>query len=133
MRYTLALLFIIQSIGWAETAQVWKTKREDLVTVSGTLLHTDKLPETDGKEVGAKIRLKTETGVLNVHVGPMWFSTVKNAAPQIGDPITVVGIRMSLDKKSDLIAREVQINGKTFTVWEKAGRRLGSQPTNEDK
>lgn len=127
MRYLLGVFLLAVSIGLSETAQSWKTKREDLVTVRGTVLHTDRIPESDGKEVGAKLRLETASGILNVHVGPMWFTTVKDEAPKIGEPITVVGIRMSLDKKSDLVAREVQINGKKFTVWEREGRNLSGE------
>lgn len=127
MRYSLLYFLLIQSVGFSETTQAWKTKREELVTISGTVLRTDRLPESDGKEVGAEIQLKTQEGVLNVHVGPMWYSAVRNSAPQIGDPLTVVGIRMSFDKKPDLVAKEVQINGKKFTVWEKEGRSLSDR------
>lgn len=131
--FLLILLLNIPSYaGEAPTVKnsgAWTSRRQEPVTVSGKVLRTDRLPEGADKEVGANIQLDTAEGVLNVHVGPMWFTNVRDAAPKIGEPMTVVGFRFTFDKKPDVIAKEVTINGKTFTVWEKTDRAVTNEPT----
>lgn len=73
------------------------------------------------------MQLDTQKGVFNVHIGPMWWTHVRDAAPNVGDPVTIVGFRVSFDKKPTIVAKEITINGKVFTVWEKADRAVSGK------
>ena len=132
-------LFFLGSLCIAEqgtalkSGGAWTTRSQEPVTISGNVLRTDRLPENTNEEVGANIQLDTEQGVLNVHVGPMWFSNVRDAAPKIGEPMTVIGFRFSFDEKPAVVAHEVTINGKTFTVWEKSDRSLTKESVVGDR
>ena len=115
-------IFLIPILFASCTCLAEPTRNQERVTVNGTIL---RLPE--GNEEGANIQLNTNEGVLNIHVGPMWFSRVRDSVPRVGDPMTVVGFRFTFNKKPEVIAKEVTINGKTFTVWEKTDRAVSHE------
>jgi hypothetical protein len=76
--------------------------------------------------------LKTDSGTLAVHVGPSAYIARQQFTFAKGDPVEVVGSKVSMAGKDMLLAREITKDGKTLVVrnaqgvpkW--AGGRHGS-------
>lgn len=81
---------------------------------------------------GTHLDLKTESGVLDVHLGPSSYLASKGFTFAKGDHIEVTGWKQTFQGHDAIIAREVNIDGKVLTLrnaqgipeWS-GGRRRG--------
>jgi len=91
-------------------------------TITGTV--EDVLHPQMGRMNGTHLLVKTETGTIEVHVGPSNFVTNAGFTFAKGDSIQVLGSKKTIDGKEAVIAREVTRDGKTLTLRDKTGRPL---------
>jgi hypothetical protein len=90
------------------------------VTLKGTLEAVDR-HESPGGWQGVHLRLKTDGGVIDVHVGPSWFVQEKGFAFAPGDALEVLGSRVALEGTDSLLAREIRRGGKTLVLRDARG------------
>ena len=60
--------------------------------------------------------LKTDSGSIEVHVGPSDYIAGKGFAFAKGDAIEVVGSKVVMQNKDTLLAREIVRDGKTLEL-----------------
>jgi hypothetical protein len=77
--------------------------------------------------MGTHLLLKTQSGPLNVMVGPSSYLAEKNFSFAKGDEISVTGSKVSFRGREELIAREIQKGGKTLTLRNQDGTPLWSR------
>jgi hypothetical protein len=83
-----------------------------------------------------EVLLKTDQGILRVHLGPSRYLKEQKFAVKAGDTLEATGSKVTLNNQPALIAREVKVNGKTlklrddqgFPVWRGMGRGSGMGP-----
>ena len=92
------------------------------ITLTGTV--QDVLHPQMGQMKGTHLLLKTETEMIEIHVGPSNFVSSKGFTFAKGDSIQVLGSKVTIDGKEALIAREVTKDSKTLTLRDKTGRPL---------
>jgi hypothetical protein len=86
------------------------------ITVKGTVEEVKQYPSRRGWRTGQHVTLKTDTGTLDVPLGPTnWWK--KNGVELVkGDSIEVTGSKSKVDGAEVLIAREVKKGEKTVTL-----------------
>jgi DNA/RNA endonuclease YhcR with UshA esterase domain len=94
-------------------------------TVTGLVEEVQTLPGK-GANTGTHLMLKTEKGMLDVHVGPTAYLSSKGFTFAKGDTVEVLGSKVTLDGKDAVIAREVKSSGKTLTLRNAAGKPMWS-------
>ena len=85
------------------------------VTMNGTVEAVNQLKGPRGW-AGTHLSLKTDTGTIDVHVGPSWFLTQNKVSLDKGDQIEVTGSKVKFDDKDAVIARELKKDGTTITL-----------------
>lgn len=84
-------------------------------TVSGTVQEVKNLANRRGG--GTHLALKTEAGVVDVHVGPSWYVAEQQFTLAAGDEVQVTGSKVG----EAVIAREIKKEGKTLVLRDAAG------------
>ena len=74
------------------------------------------------EEAGLKLRLATKEGEVTVYVGPSWFLSKNAFNLTQGEPITVVGIRIPLEKMGGVMASEISRSGEKLILREPSGK-----------
>ncbi len=91
-------------------------------TVTGQV---EKLEELNmGPSGGMKFqeaRLKTEKGTLLVHLAPTWYLDQQKFALKAGDTVKVTGSQVTLNNQPGIIAKDVEVNGKTLKLRDDQG------------
>jgi len=72
--------------------------------------------------MGIHLMVKTETGTIEVHLGPSSYVTQQGFAFAKGDAVEVAGSKVTIAGAPAVIAREVVKDGKTLTLRDKTGR-----------
>lgn len=103
-------------------------------TITGTVEDVLHPPANNGM-VGTHVNLKTQDGVIEVHVGPEAFIAKQNFSIEKGDALTVTGSKQVIAEKNVLIAREVKKGNKVLTLRDANGipkwSRRSSSNTNQ--
>jgi mono/diheme cytochrome c family protein len=94
-------------------------------TVKGTVEEVKQLPMRGGPG-GTHVTLKTDKGVLDVHLGPSAFLAERHFEISKGDQIEVTGSKMSIDGTEALVAREVKKGSQVLTLRNANGIPLWS-------
>jgi hypothetical protein len=97
------------------------------VTLNG-IIQTVVTKHTKGVPVGMHLLVSGPEGVVDAHVGPFLNKQAKEALRE-GTPIRIVGAKTSIRGKSYLLARQLTVDGHTFTVRSRHGL-LAPQPSN---
>jgi len=79
---------------------------------------------------GTHLTLKTDSGSLDVHVGPSWFLEQNKLSFAKGDEISVTGSKVKYGETDALLAREITKTdqkvtlrtAKGFPLWSRHGR-----------
>ena len=90
------------------------------ITTSGTVEGITHPAGYNGM-AGTHVSLKTQDGVLEVHLGPEAFLTRQNFSIAKGDTLTVTGSKQVLAGQNVLIAREVKKDDKVLTLRDANG------------
>lgn len=86
------------------------------VEIKGTVEEVKEVPKTRGGAVGLHLLVKTEQGVMEVHLGPKSFAEKQQFTFAKGDQLEVIGSKVKNSNADALIAREVKKGGKTLTL-----------------
>ena len=89
-------------------------------TITGTVqdvLH----PSAYNGMVGTHVNLKTQNGVIEVHVGPEAFIAKQNFSIEKGDTLTVTGSKQVIAGQNELIARDVKKGDKVLILRDDNG------------
>ncbi len=113
------------------------------VTVSGTV---DDVQQMTGKGsagqtwtcprgwTGTHLMLRTDVGILPVHVGPSAYLAAKNFTIAKGDKLTILGSKVQYQRSDVLVAKRIAKGNEVLTLRNSAGFpmwtgfRLGSTP-----
>ena len=85
------------------------------VTVKGTVEDVQQQQGMHGW-MGTHLLLKTDSGTLNVHVGPSAYIAKNQFSFAKGDVLEVVGAEVAIQGKDALLAREIVKDGKTLVL-----------------
>jgi DNA/RNA endonuclease YhcR with UshA esterase domain len=85
------------------------------VTVKGTV---EEVQQLQGRNawMGTHLLLKTDSGTMDVHVGPADYIAKNQFSFAKGDAIEVVGSKVTIQDKDALLAREIVKDGKTLVL-----------------
>jgi DNA/RNA endonuclease YhcR with UshA esterase domain len=86
-------------------------------TVKGTVEEVQQIPGQRGG-TGTHLMLKTNSGTLDVHVGPTSFVSNQQFSFAKGDEVEVTGSQAG---SNTLIAREIKKDGKVLTLRNQQG------------
>ena len=92
------------------------------VTLHGSV---QSVQDYDCKVSGAKgghITVKTENGVLEVHVGPAQFMKDYDIHFTVGDAVTLVGDPVTFDGRKAMLVREIHRGQDRYTLRDKDGK-----------
>lgn len=78
---------------------------------------------------GTHLMLKTDTGVLEVHVAPLRFLQGNGVSFNKGDQLAVVGSMVIYQDHDAMIARKITRGDETFAFRQPDGRPLWVEPS----
>ena len=102
-------------------------------TVKGTVEEVKQVAGQHGWN-GTHLMLKTDVGILPVHVGPSAYLAAKNFAIAKGDKLTILGSKVQYQRSDVLVAKRITKGSEVLTLRNSAGFpmwtgfRLGSTP-----
>jgi hypothetical protein len=86
------------------------------VTVKGTVEEVKEYPSRSGWRTGQHVMLKTDSGSLDVHLGPTDYWKKNGFEIAKGDSIEVTGSKSKVDDAEVVLAREVKKGEKAVTL-----------------
>lgn len=113
------------------------------VTVSGTVDDVQQMTGTGSAGqtwtcplgwTGTHLMLKTDVGILPVHVGPSAYLAAKNFTIAKGDKLSILGSKVQYRRSDVLVAKRITKGNEVLTLRNSAGFpmwtgfRLGSTP-----
>lgn len=90
-------------------------------TVAGEVVDVDEVSMGKGLQKGIHLKLKTEQGMIPVHLGPSWYLERQDTRIMAGDRVEVKGARVSFDGKPAIIAAEVKKGDEVLKLRDAAG------------
>ncbi len=97
---------------------------QTVTTVTGQVEKLEELSMGPSGGMGMKFqeaRLKTEKGSLLVHLGPTWYLDQQKFALKAGETLKVTGSQVTLNNQPAIIAKDVEVNGKTLKLRDDQG------------
>lgn len=91
------------------------------VTVKGTVEEVKEYPSRSSWRTGQHVTLKTDSGSLDVHLGPTDYWKKNGFELAKGDAIEVTGSKSKVDDVEVLIAREVKKGAKAVILRDAQG------------
>jgi len=116
--------------GVTQMAPMYNTRTES--TIKGTVEAVEEVTgegrmggRMDGRSMsGTHIVLETETGSVEVHLGPSAFLEEKKLKLAEGDTVEVLGSRVTMGAKEVVLAREIKCGEDSWTLRDASGRPL---------
>lgn len=90
-------------------------------TVAGEVMSVDEVSMGKGPKKGIHLKLKTDQGIIPVHLGPSWYLERQDTRIVTGDRVEVKGARVSLDGKPAIVAAEVRKGDEVLQLRDAAG------------
>lgn len=90
-----------------------------VTTVSGTVEAVERGPRGGGQ--GVHVQLKTADGMVDVHLGPVWFLDEQKLTVAKGDALVITGSKRESGARSFVIAKEVQKGETSVTLRDDRG------------
>jgi hypothetical protein len=119
---------VMAQTGTGAASPMYDVKTE--TTIKGTVENVELVPGTGGRGRhalgGTHLTVKTEKETFAVHVGPTAYLTEKGITPARGDTLEILGSRITIDKESVVIARQIKKGDVTWTLRDASGRPLWS-------
>jgi len=91
-----------------------------VVTLTGTVENVTQ-QTTSGRWSGTHLSLKTDDGIIDVHLGPTRFLKDQGLTVTAGQKIEVTGSKIKYQNTDALIARTVKVGEKTFELRDEQG------------
>lgn len=90
-------------------------------TISGTVESVDKFTPMRGMGYGIHLMVKTDKGIIPVHLGPGWYIERQAMKFAKGDKVEVKGSRVTFNGKPAIIAQEVKKDDGTLILRDDTG------------
>ncbi len=132
-RYVVSLMILsligVMPLLWAQGRmgggrRLYDVKSE--VKVAGSVEEVQQFTGRRGWS-GTHLVLRTDSGTLDVHVGPTAYIEKQQFSFAKGDSIEVLGSQIKLSGKDTLLAREITKDGKKLTLRDQNGFPLWSR------
>jgi hypothetical protein len=95
--------------GWGPGAAYSRTYDPRTVeTITGEVVSVERIRPLKGMSYGVHIVLKTDGGIVSVHLGPAWYIENQDVRILPKDRVEVKGSRVVLQGKPTMIASEVR-------------------------
>lgn len=108
--------------GWGEENRFSRMYDPGSVEVlKGEVVSIDKVSPKKDMSPGIHISLKTDSGVLPVHLGPAWYLENQDVKIAAGDKIEVIGSRVAIDGDTAIIAASVTKGDQKLTLRDDRG------------
>ena len=83
-----------------------------------------------GRGTGTHLVVKTESGLIEVHVGPSWYLKQQNCQFKKDDQVEILGSKVKFEGADVLIARQMKSGDKAWTLRDAQGIPAWSQGRN---
>jgi len=127
----ISVLLLIAGVGFhrpvtVQGAALYNPAKE--IVAKGVVQEVEEFdcPVSEG-ELGSHLLLKTDDGVLQVHLAPVRIMSGQGLHFASGDQIEVVGAKVRLMGKNGLIAREITRNNESYIFRDREGKLLLTQ------
>jgi len=90
-------------------------------TIAGTVESVEKIAPRKGMYPALALIVKTDKGVVTVHLGPEWYIGRLDIKIEKGDKLEIKGSCVELDGRPIMIAAEVKKGENTLTLRDNAG------------
>jgi len=109
--------------GWGANGQymrLYNTSTEQ--TVTGTVTEINYVtPMKNMRSKGVRLTLNTESGVISVHLGPMWYINNQDTKIEKNDKLTIFGSKITFNDKPAIIASKVTKGDHVLTLRDANG------------
>ncbi len=102
-------------------------------TVNGKVMDITTHSGKKGMAAFERLDLKTDKGTIPVVLGPASYVDKENVKVKKGDDISVTGSRVTMHKKSELVATQIKDGSKTLDLRKSDGTPLWSSKTAQGK
>jgi hypothetical protein len=90
-------------------------------TTRGEILAVEHFTPEKGMSAGLRLQLKTDKGVLPVHLGPEWYIERQDIELKVKDVVEVKGSRITFEGKPAIVAAEVRRGDEVLTLRDPSG------------
>jgi hypothetical protein len=94
---------------------------ETIETLSGEVVSVDKIKPIRGMSYGIHLKLKTDNGIIPVHLGPAWFIENQDIKVEPKDKVEILGSRITFDGKPAVIAAKIKKGDETLELRDENG------------
>ena len=108
--------------GWGPGAQYSRMFDPKTVeTISGEVVSVDKITPMKGMYYGVHLMVRTEKGMISVHLGPGWYLENQDVKIEPKDKIEIKGSRVTFEGKPVIIAAEVKKGDERLKLRDENG------------
>ena len=110
-----------------------------VISIEGEIASVEKTASTNSANAGVHLRLKTNTGVLRVLLGPSWYLENQEMRLHVKDTIEITGLQVMWQAQPALIAARVKKgddilvlrDDNGFPRWAGWQKRSSEAPANQ--
>jgi hypothetical protein len=108
--------------GWGHHSRYGQMYNPNSIeTISGEVINIDTFAPMGGMSQGMHLRLKTDKGNVDVHLGPTWYLENQDIQIQPSDKIMVTGSRVNFSGQSVMMATKVSKGNQTLILRDENG------------
>ena len=108
--------------GWGYKSQYQRMYNpQSVATIKGVVQVVEQITPRGGMSYGIHLKVKTDTEILSVHLGPAWFIERQDIKIEKGDNIEVNGSKITFDGAPVIIAAEVKKGDAILTLRDENG------------
>jgi len=108
--------------GWGQGGHYGRMYDQATVeTLSGVVIKVERMTPRRGMSYGIHLLLKTDKGLISVHLGPSWFINRQDMKIKKNDTIRVTGSRITINKKPAIIAAEITKGKHVLKLRDQSG------------
>ncbi len=108
--------------GWGYKSQYQRMYNPQTVTnVKGVVEAVEQVTPMRGMSYGIHLKLKTDSEILPVHLGPSWFIERQDIKIKKGDTIEVTGSKINYNNAPAIIAAQVKKGNVVLTLRDESG------------
>ncbi len=93
-----------------------------VTTITGTIQSVDTLTGRRGNSHMIALTVKDSSGTVSVSIGPSFYLDEQKISFKAGDMVEVTGSRVQFNENEVILAAQVKVGGKTYTLRDDSGR-----------
>ena len=120
--------------GWEQNSNYGRLfNPKTIEIISGTVEAVETISLDAKMSTGIHLKVKTESGVISVHLGPSWYLDNQEIQIEKGDKITVTGSKIEYRNSPAVIAVEVEKGENILRLRDESGFPVWSGWQNKGK